>query len=286
MTKRLKALLSEILPSKEITYVHNSYDIIGDIAIIRTSEKTAKHNKDIAQAIMTTHSNVKTVLAQTSAVKGEFRLKKLKHIAGEKKTRTSHRESGCLFNVDVEKCYFSPRLVHERIRIAEQVKNGEVVVNMFAGVGSFSVLIAKHAKTRKVYSIDVNPIAVECMRENIRVNGVFGKVVPILGDAKEVIQGKLRRIADRVLMPLPEKTLEYLPYAQLALKKSGGWIHYYDFEHASKNEDAVKKAKLKVADRLQNLHASFQIPHGQIVRTTGPNWCQTVLDIKMKPAHM
>jgi tRNA (guanine37-N1)-methyltransferase len=280
----LKAILPKILPKKEITHILNSYDIIGDIAIIRTTEKTAKHNENIAQAIMTTHNNVKTVLAQTSAVKGRFRLRKLEHIAGERKTRTSHRESGCLFNVDVGKCYFSPRLLHERLRIAEQVRNGEVVMNMFAGVGCFSVLIAKHANMRKVYSIDINPVAVEFMRENIRANKVFGKVVPILGDAREVIQGKLHRIADRVLMPLPEKAFEYLPYAQLALKKRGGWIHYYDFEHANKDEDVVEKVKLKVADRLQNLNASFQIPYGQIVRTTGPNWYQIVLDIKMKPA--
>jgi tRNA (guanine37-N1)-methyltransferase len=282
LKKHLKTLLSEILPPTEAACIYNSYDIIGDIAIIRLTEKSAKHSNNIAQAIMTVHKNVKTVLAQTSAVDGEYRLRKMKHVAGEDKTRTAHKESGCLFSVDVEKCYFSPRLSHERMRIAQQVRDGEVVVNMFAGVGCFSVLIAKHANIKKVYSIDVNPVAVGYMRENIRTNGVFGKVVPILGDAKEVIGGKLRHAADRVLMPLPEKALEYLPYALLALKKNGGCIHYYDFEHANKDEDPVEKVKLRLADRLQSLSAVFQISFARIVRATGPNWYQTVLDIRIK----
>jgi tRNA (guanine37-N1)-methyltransferase len=164
MTKHLKTLLSQTLSPKEVANIYNSYDIIGDIAIIRTTKQTAKHSRDIARAIMTVHNNIKTVLAQESAVKGEFRLRKLKHIAGEHKTHTVHKESGCLFNVDLEKCYFSPRLFHERRRIAEQVRPGEVVINMFAGVGCFSILIAKKANNTKVYSIDINPAAIEYTR--------------------------------------------------------------------------------------------------------------------------
>jgi tRNA (guanine37-N1)-methyltransferase len=91
----------------------------------------------------------------------------------------------------------------------------------------------------------------------------------------------LQRVADRVLMPLPEKALEYLPYALSALKKSGGWLHYYDFEHANKNENAIEKVKVKVAKRLKELGANFEVPFGRIVRTTGPNWYQIALDIKI-----
>jgi tRNA G37 N-methylase Trm5 len=82
-------------------------------------------------------------------------------------------------------------------------------------------------------------------------------------------------------MPLPEKALEYLPYALLALRESGGWIHYYDFEHATKTENAVEKVKLKVADRLSSLNVNFEFLYGRIVRATGPNWHQVVLDIKI-----
>ena len=281
MTKRLKTLLSEILSGEELSNVYNSYDIIGNIAIIRLTKETQEHKKKIAQAVMSSHTNVKTVLAQTNGVAGKFRLRKLVHVAGEKKTSTTHKESECVLKVDVEKCYFSPRLLHERMRIVQQVKEGDVVVNMFAGVGCFSILIAKHANAKKVYSIDVNPTAVRYMKENIRMNRTFGKVISILGDAKEVITKNLRHRADRVLMPLPEKALMYLPFALLALKRHGGWIHFYGSEHAGKNEDPVEKAKLQVSERLRNLEVAFTVFSGRVVRATGPNWYQIVLDIKI-----
>jgi tRNA G37 N-methylase Trm5 len=192
-----------------------------------------------------------------------------------------HKESGCLFSVDVEKCYFSPRLLYERMRIAKQVGNGEVFVNMFAGVGS-SIIVAKHSKAERVYSIDVNSSAIQFMQENVRLNRAYGKVTPIQGDAKKVIEKKLSRIADSVLMPLPKKALEYLPYALLSLKKAGGWIHYYASEHAKKKENPIQKAKLKVAEKLESLGAAFTIPFGRVVRTTSTNWYQIVLDIHVK----
>ena len=281
MKKNLREILSKLLSHKDLTQVYNSYDIIGDIAIIRLTEASQTHIKAIAEAILMMHKNVKTVLAQASPVCGDFRLRKLEFMAGENKTSTIHRESECLFSVDVKECYFSPRLSYERMRIAEQVKTEEVVVNMFAGVGCFSMIIAKHSKAEKVYSIDINPVAIHNMRKNIRLNRAYEKVVALFGDAKNIIEKRLSHIADRVLMPLPEKAFEYLPYASLTLKKLGGWIHYYDFEHASKNEDPIVKTKLRVTKKLEGLGANFQIPFGRVVRKTGPNWYQTVLDIEV-----
>ena len=273
----------EILSPEDSACVSNSYDVVGDIAVVRLTERSRKYSEEIAEAIMTVHGNVKTVLAQVSAVGGEFRLRSLEHVAGEWKTCTVHRESGCVFSVDVEKCYFSPRLLYERMRVARLAEAGETVVNMFAGVGCFSIVMAKHAGVEKVYSIDVNPEAVQLMRENVRLNRVYGRVVPMLGDAKEVVEKRLVHVADRVLMPLPAKAFEYLPFALLALRKKGGWVHYYDFEHALKGEDAVGKVRAKVSEKLLNVCSSFEVPFGRVVRTTGPNWYQVVLDIKAKP---
>lgn len=278
-------LLAEILPPEELSTIYNSYDIVGDIAIIRLTEASRKHGQIIAETIMKVHKNVKTVLAQIGPVHGDFRLRNLEYIAGENKTRTIHKESECIFAVDLESCYFSPRLSYERMRIAKLIKNGETIVNMFAGVGCFSIIIAKHSNAAKTYSIDINPEAIQFMKENIRLNRVHGKVIPIEGDAKDVIQQKLRGVADRVLMPLPEKALEYLPYALSALKNEAGWIHLYAFEHANKQENPVEKTKAKVSDKLRELGIIFEIPFGRVVRTTGPNWYQTVVDITCK-GHM
>lgn len=278
----MKKRLRELLPPEYSSKVYNSYDIIGNIAIIRLAHVTKETACIVAEAIMSTHKNVKTVMAQLSPVNGDFRLRKLTHVAGENRTDTVHKESGCLLAVDIEKCYFSPRLFRERMRIARLVQAGETIVNMFAGVGSFSVIIAKHSNASKIYSIDINPVAIEYMKNNVRINGVYGKVIPVLADAREVIHERLRRSADRVLMPLPERALEYLPHALSALKDSTGYIHYYDFEHAAKAENPVEKVKQRVVEQLETLAVSFQISYSHIVRTTGPNWHQIVLDISVK----
>jgi tRNA (guanine37-N1)-methyltransferase len=262
--------------------VCNVYDIIGDIAVVKVPKGSLLNAHDTAGMIMTTHCSVKTVLAQTSRVAGEFRLRPLLYLMGEKKTRTVHREFGCLFAVDIAKCYFSPRLSNERQRIASAVKPREIVVNMFAGVGCFSIMIAKKADPERVYSIDINPSAFQIMKENIRLNRVYDKVIPLQGDSKEITERKLQNVADRVLMPLPEKALEYLPIAASTLKPSGGWIHYYDFEHAKKTENPIEKTELKVAERLSSLNLAFSFPFSQVIRTTGPNWHQVVLDIRIK----
>ena len=278
MRKRLQTRLS----SEDAGKIYNSYDVVGDIAIIKVPDGNIENAEKAAKAIMSIYKNVKTVFVQASPITGDYRVRQLRHLAGENKTSTIHKESGCSFKVDVERCYFSPRLSHERSRISAIVKSGEVVVNMFAGVGCFSILIAKKVSDAKVYSIDVNPTAIQYMQENVKLNRVYKKVIPLLGDSKEIVTAQLQGVADRVLMPLPEKALEYLPYALMALKSSGGWVHYYDFEHATKNENPLEKTKQKVSERLDGLGVNYDISLSRIIRSTGPNWYQTVLDLHVK----
>jgi len=278
----LKALLADRLKPIELKLLYRSYDIVGEIAIVRLPEHLQNRTQIIAEAIMQTHKHIKTVLCQAGPVSGDLRLRKLEWVAGERKFETTYREHGCVFKVDLEKCYFSPRLSYERMRISRQVQPNEVVVNMFAGVGCYSILMAKHSQAEKIYSIDINPVAIEYMRENIRLNRVEGRVVPLLGDAKKIIEERLTNTANRVLMPLPEKAYEYLDCAVSALKPTGGWIHYYDFEHAKKHENPIEKVRAKAYGKLQKLSVDFEVPFGRVVRNTGPNWYQVVIDIEVK----
>ena len=279
----LRTFLAGKLEPWELKLLYASYDVVGDIAVIRVPHSLQHRREVIAEAIMQTHKRVKTVLSQTGSISGDFRLRKMEWVAGEKKTETIHREHGCVFKVDLESCYFSPRLSYERMRIARLAQPDEVVVNMFAGVGCYSIIIAKHSEAQKIYSIDINPVAVQYMQENVRLNKVEERVVSVHEDAKRVIKEKLRSVANRVLMPLPERAYEYLDYAVLALKPVGGWIHYYDFEHAKKGENPIEKIGSKVSKRLQEFNVKFEMPFGRIVRGVGPNWFQIVLDIAVKP---
>jgi tRNA (guanine37-N1)-methyltransferase len=282
MKSNLKAVLADTLTSEELRFLYKSYDIVGDIAVIRVPEPLKRHIKLIAKAVMQINKSVKTVLHQVDPVSGDFRLRKLRWVIGERKTEVLHKEYGCLFKIDLGKCYFSPRLSFERVRIAQLVQVGEVVINMFAGVGCYSIIIAKHSKAEKVYSLDINPVAVKYIEENARLNKVEYRVVPVEGDTKVIIEEKLQNTADRVLMPLPEKAYEYLDYAVLALKPTGGYVHYYGFEHATKNENSVEKVRAKLSEKLQKLYVDFEVSSSRVVRTTGPRWYQVVVDVKVR----
>jgi tRNA (guanine37-N1)-methyltransferase len=226
MKGSLRAQLRNKLEPTELELLHTSYDVVGDIAIIRVQETLKSQAQIIAQALFQSHKNIKTVLRQISPVAGDFRLRDLEWVGGEKKTETIHKEFGCFFKVDLERCYFSPRLSYERMRIATLIQPNEVIVNMFAGVGCYSIIIAKHSHPKRVYSIDINPTAFKFLKENARLNRVERQVLPILGSAKETIEAKLAGIADRVIMPLPQKAYEYIDAALLALKSRKSTIHY------------------------------------------------------------
>ncbi len=278
----LKTVLADKLEPQQLKQIYKTFDIVGDIAIIRVPDAHRHLDKLIAEAIMDTHREVKSVWRQSGSVSGDYRLRGLEFLLGEKTTVTLYKEHGCVYKTDLRKAYFSPRLSYERLRIAKLIQKGEVVVNMFAGVGCYSISIAKHSQPLKVYSVDVNPVAVQYLRENIRRNRVADVVVPIQGDAKKVTEQELQNVADRVLMPLPERAYEYLDYAMLGLKPAGGWIHYYGFEYANKNEDPVEKAEVKVSEKMRRLCKEFQVEFGRIVRPIGPRWYQVVLDIHVK----
>ena len=228
MPRDLREALKGQLSEEELKQFR-AFDIVGDIAVVKLPKGLLPKKRLIGQALMQVHRHVRTVLNQTAPVRGEFRTRELEVIAGEPRTETLYHEGGCSFKVDLAKTYFSPRLATERLRVAKLVKPGEIVTNLFAGVGSYSVIIARHSMAAHIYSIDKNPAAFEYMRENIRINKVGDRVVPILGDAREVVEAHLRGKANRVLMPLPELAREFFDVALLALKPEGGVVHFYDF---------------------------------------------------------
>ncbi len=259
-----------------------AYDIIGDIAIIKPIPGLQANANEVATRIVAASKHVRTVLRQLTPVSGEYRTRPLEWVFGENKTETVHREHGCKFKVDLAKVYFSPRLLYERIRIAKKVSPNEKVINMFAGVGCFSIIIAKHSQASKVFSIDINPEAVRYMFENVHLNKVAGQVSTVLGDSKAIVELHLRGKADRVLMPLPGKAITYLDAAIAALKPRLGHVHIYDFVHARKGYDPLQKSLDKITSTLRLCEVSVIRKEARIVRTIGPNWYQTVADLALE----
>ncbi|MFN4133286.1 MAG: class I SAM-dependent methyltransferase [Candidatus Hadarchaeales archaeon] len=145
----MREALAGKLSSGEISMLR-AFDLVGDIAILKIPEALLPKKKEIGRALMEVHPHVKTVLNQTTPVSGKFRTRELEVIAGETRTVTIYRENGCLFKVDLAAAYFSPRLSTERMRIAKEVKSGETVANLFAGVGCYSIVIAKWSQAAKI----------------------------------------------------------------------------------------------------------------------------------------
>ena len=277
MTRMLKKALENILSDKDTKDLVSAFDQIGDIIIVRIPDSLISKKKIIGKTLLEQVKTAKSVFHQSSPVEGDFRTRNLELIEGDEKTETEYKENGCRFIVDVEKAFFSPRLSTERERISNLVNDHDVIINMFGGVGMFSLLAAKK-KSCTVYNIDINPVASKLCEENIKLNKLKGKVISLNGDATKIIKEQLQDKADRVLMLLPERSDEFLDTAISSLKKNGV-IHYYSHIHAEKKQDAPKLSE----EHFLNINKiQADILDSRVVRPVGPRFYQTVVDIKIQ----
>jgi len=274
----LKHVLAQILNDEEISILSSAFDVVGDIAIVKIPHGLTSKENLIAEKILSQMKNVRTILKQNSSVKGEYRTRDLVFLGGEKKYVSIYKENGCLFKVDLRTVYFSPRLSTERARIESMVKDEERILNMFAGIGTFSIIIAKK-KNCIVDSVDSNPAAIEFALESLKLNKKLkGKVVPILGDAMAYARAHLGSF-DRVLLPLPEKAHEFLLSAFESCKLDGeSSVHYY--VHVSQEQFLDKNWISWHLEKL-DLKRKYEVVNWKRVREVGPRYIQAVADIKI-----
>ena len=272
----LKKTLEDVLSEKESEELFSAFDQVGNIIIVRIPDSLLSKKEIIGKTLLEQVKTVKSVFYQASSVEGDFRTRNLEILAGENKTETEYKEFGCRFIVDVEKAFFSPRLSTERDRIADLVQEGETVINMFGGVGMFSIIAAKRKKCT-VYNIDINPIAAKLCERNIELNKLAGKVISIHGDAAKIVEEQFKDQGDRVLMLLPERSDEFLDSAIFAAKNNGV-IHYYSHIHA---DEKSKAAKLSEKHYSEITPIKSNILDSKIVRAVGPRYYQTVVDVRI-----
>ncbi len=248
-----------------------AFDEVGDIVLLRLPEALQGFEREIGEAILRWSPKVRTV-AVDEGVQGDLRIRKVRVIAGERKTRTEHVEFGLRYLVDVERAYFSPRLGSERARVAQQVRPGEAVVDMFAGVGPYAILIARTREPGAVHAIDANPAAIELLRENVRRNRA--EVVVHEGHGQDV----LPRLApvDRVIMDLPQSAREFLP-AVARQVRDGGVVHFYTIAERGFVEDAAQGA-MELARRGAR---KAEILASRVVRGYSPGKVHVALDLQI-----
>lgn len=282
----LRSLLKNKLVSKDLQYTPSSFDVIGNkdkaVAIIEISEDLLKKKKTsidasprrpkvvkqqcvirlVAEAVMKNHKNVKSVLLKSSPRFGTYRTRKLKLIAGSRNTEVVHAEHGLRFLVDPRKTYFSPREGTERIRICEMIKPDEVVMVFFAGIGPFAIAVAKKTKAGRVIGIEINPDAVEYFRKNAALNKT-GNIEIIEGDVKDECS-RFHGMCDRVLMPLPESSMDFVKEALSCLKPSG-IIHFYCFTKEgdiSRIRDKIKSIAYEIGKEVDFIGEQKVLPYG------------------------
>ena len=269
----LKQAMASILTPEETEELYGAFDQIGSKIILRIPDSLLPKRKLIGEVLLEKVKTAKSIFYQSSPVEGDYRIRQLELLAGEDNTETEYKEHGCRFRVDVEKTFFSPRLATERLRIADLVNDGETIINMFGGVGMFSIVAAKKKKCH-VYNIDINPHAAKLCFENIALNKLRGTVESIEGDASDVIEKKLTDVGDRVLMLLPERSDEFLHTAIKTLKQKG-ILHYYCHIHSDKKNQVATAASNHF---VSVINVKSDVLGAKIVRPIGPRFYQAVVD--------
>lgn len=277
--RTLTEALRARLPSDALPIVSRSLDIVGDIAIVEPSSELAQFERAIGEAILEACPNVHAVMAKAGSFSSDYRIRDLRLIAGADRSVTCHREHGCLFELDVKAVFFSTRLSHERLRVASQVEPDETVLDMFAGVGPYSILIAKKQPTATVHAVDVNPAAFRFLVSNILLNKVHGNVKAAMGDVREVVESSLVGTADRAIMNLPGKAHDFVDLACLGIRKNGGVIHFYSFE---KSENWQEAALAKLNERVQASGRRVKdVLATRIVKEIAPYRVQVAVDARV-----
>jgi tRNA (guanine37-N1)-methyltransferase len=262
--------LPEVHPPapEDILGYRPSFEVVGDIALVEEADSEA-----VAAAIQATSKSIKTVIAAVSDVEGEFRTRRFRHVAGEVRTSTIHKEHGLRYKVDLEGAYFTERLGTERLRISKLVQPVDFVLDMFAGVGPFSLLLAR--KGAQVVAMDKNPVAVRCLRENAILNKI--KSIEILeGDAAELAllyEGR----ADHVIMNLPHSASSFLVPA-IHAAKSEGVVHYYCIAP----EDDLYRDEALIKRAAEEMGAGVEVLYRAIVRSYAPHRLNVVIDFRVK----
>ncbi len=181
--KNLKNLLKDKLTSQELESLKTAFDVVGDIAILEIDDALRNKEQIIANTLLDTHKNIKTVLRKDDKHEGDFRTQKMKWLAGENTKETIHKENNVTLKVNVEEVYFSPRLSNERKRISKQVQENEEILVMFSGGAPYPCALAKNTKAKHITGIELNPKGHEIGLENLNINKIHN-VTLICGDVR------------------------------------------------------------------------------------------------------
>ena len=232
-----KDLLKDKLDPAILSRIPRSFDIVGDIALIKLDPELVRYGPSIAEAIMSVHRNVKSVYARFRTV-GVERINELTHIGGEDRSETIYVENGVRFRVDLRYMYVNTRLSTERLMIANMIGDHERVLDMFSSYGPFSLNIAK-IREAEVVATDINCRAIEFLGLSLKLNRLRGVVYPVCSDSYYLdrVFGERLRFTT-IIMDNPTNIAGFIPIARSLLERGGRIIIYV---LADSLDEALKK---------------------------------------------
>mgnify|MGYP000249114608 CR=1 FL=1 len=248
------------------------YKILGNVAIVRVDIKQPGL-EEIVQKIVTYNPHVVAVLGYRG-IYGDYREPEVELLWGKLPEMIMHTEYGVHYCLDPSKLMFSLGNLLERLRVASLVRSWEIVVDMFAGVGQFTLPIAVHARPRLIHAIEINPIAYDYLVRNIRLNNVGDIVMPYLSDCRE-LSSKLKTKADRVIMGYFYGIADFLPHALQMLGESGGIIHL----HQLVKRDEMEQLKQKIYSLNSSLGFTTEILTSRVVKSYSASKIHVVIDM-------
>ncbi|MEN9625747.1 MAG: tRNA wyosine derivative biosynthesis protein Taw2, partial [archaeon] len=202
--------------------------------------------------------------------------------AGDRNTVTVHTESNCKYMFDVTKIMFAKGNLSERVRVPQQVKKGEIIVDMFAGIGYFSIPLGKLSPAEKIYAIELNPVSFYFLQKNIALNKLKN-VEAVCGDNRTIIEELIARgvKADRVMMGYLPPPKAFLPSAFTIIKK-GGMIHYEDLVNSATKDEDIKRVMRDIEHVAAEKGFSVKLVLAKCIKSYGPKIDHYVFDVKVE----
>ncbi|MFX0074628.1 MAG: class I SAM-dependent methyltransferase family protein [Candidatus Hermodarchaeota archaeon] len=277
---KLKNALEGILTEEELSFLPRGFQTIGDVAIIKLNPKLLDKKILIANKYLELLPSLKSVYLNSGKVKGKFRTPEMiEYLVGIENSVVKHKEHGVIYKFDFTKIMFSMGNLRERKFLTTLVEDGETIVDMFAGIGYFSLPIAKHSKVKKIYSIELNPESFEYLTENIKLNHFEDIITPIKGNSKEEVVNlsKSGVKADRVIMGVFPAPKDFIKEALMLTKVEGTIYHY---------EGIVEKEQyIELFNEFNEITEEggyrSKLLAKRFVKSYGPGLYHVVLDIKV-----
>ena len=277
---KLKVALEGILTEEELLALPRGFQTIGDVAIIKLNPILLVKKGLIAKQFLELLPSIKSVYLNSGRVKGQFRTpEKIEYLIGVENSIVKHKEHGVVYKFDFTKIMFSMGNLSERKFLATLVEEDEIIVDMFAGIGYFSLPIAKHSKPKKIYSIELNPESFKYLKENIKLNHFEETIIPINGDSKEEViklsQSGIK--ADRVIMGVFPAPKDFIKEALTLAKIEGTIYHYEGVGDQEKYLDLFNDFK----EIVELIDYRCELIAKRFVKSYGPRLYHIVFDIKV-----